>query len=192
QKLAVRVGPGYFRNRDGAQYVTTADDPLATRTYGAHYIFGDLDQHTISGNLRLNWIFSPKLSVELYMQPLVSTGEYTQLKELEAPRTFDFVRYGVDGGSTWDREAGVVDPDGAGPAAPIEVGKPDFTFASLRGNAVMRWEWAPGSTLFLVWTHNRDDSNGVGKFAPGQAFGDLMDTPADNVLMAKLTWWWNP
>jgi hypothetical protein len=192
QKLALRVGPGYFRNIDGAQYVMTAADPLATRTYGARYLFGDLDQHTLSGNIRVNWIFTPTLSLELFLQPLVSSGRYVQLKELEAPRTFDFVRYGVDGGSTWDRENGIVDPDGAGPAAPIAVGNPDFTFTSLRGNAVMRWEWAPGSTLFLVWAHNRVNSAAVGRFAPGQSFQDLMQVPADNVLMAKVSWWFNP
>jgi len=193
QRVLLRMGPSYFRNGDGAQYVTTAIDPLAAATYGSRYIFGDLVQHTFSADIRVNWIFTPKLSVELYLQPLVSSGEYTQLKELAAPRTYDFLRYGVDGASTWDRAAGVVDPDGPdGAAAPIDVGNPDFTFASMRGNAVLRWEWAPGSTLFFVWAHNRDNSTSVGRFAPGEAFSDLMQQPADNVLMAKVTWWLNP
>jgi hypothetical protein len=193
QRGKLRIGPSYFRNGDGAQYVSTAVDPLATATYGSRYIFGDLTQHTFSADVRVNWIFTPKLSLEVYLQPLVSSGEYAQLKELAAPRTYDFVRYGVDGGSTWDKEAGVVDPDGpTGAAAPIEVGHPDFTVASVRGNAVLRWEWAPGSTLFLVWAHNRANSTSVGRFAPGQAFDELMQQPADNVLMAKVTWWLNP
>ena len=192
QRVKLRLGPGYFRNRDGAQYVTTAADPLATATYGSRYIFGELDQQTLSADIRVNWIFTPKLSLELYVQPLVSSGTYTQLKELSAPRTYDFLRYGEDG-STWDRENGIVDPDGAsGPAAPIEVGNPDFTFASVRGNAVMRWDWSPGSTLFLVWAHNRENSTSVGRFAPGQSFDELQQVPADNVLMAKITWWLNP
>jgi hypothetical protein len=191
-QLALGLGPGYFRNLDGAQYVQTAGDPLATATYGARYVFGDLDQHTVSANIRLNWIFTPRLSLELFVQPLVSSGQYTQLKELRAPRTFDFVRYGIDDGSTWDRENGIVDPDGAGPAAPIVVGDPDFTFTSLRGNAVLRWEWVPGSTFFLVWAHNRANSSPVGRFAPGQSFDELLAVPADNILMAKVSWWWNP
>jgi hypothetical protein len=193
QRVKLRLGPSYYHNRDGAQYVATAVDPLAIATYGSRYIFGELDQHTLSADIRVNWIFTPTLSLELYVQPLVSSGTYTQLKELAAPRTYDFLRYGEDGGSTWDQAAGIVDPDGpSGPAAPIEVGNPDFTFASMRGNAVMRWEWSPGSTLFLVWAHNRDNSTSVGRFAPGESFDELRQVPADNVLMAKMTWWLNP
>jgi hypothetical protein len=188
----LRVGPSYFRNGDGAQYVTTALDPLATATFGARYVFGELEQHTFSADVRVNWIFTPRLSLELYVQPLISSGTYTQLKELAAPRTYDFLRYGEQG-STWDRENGVVDPDGPdGPAAPIAVGNPDFTFASVRGNAVVRWEWSPGSTLFLVWAHNRQNSTSVGRFAPGEALDELRQVPADNILMAKVTWWLNP
>jgi len=192
QQLQVALGPQLYRNLDGAQYVGTFDDPLAVNTYGRRYVFADLAQWTLSADIRLNWIFTPRLSLELFMQPFISSGDYRQLKELAAPRTFDFLRYGVDGGSTWDQEAGVVDPDGDGPAAPIDVGLPDFTIGSLRGNAVLRWEWSPGSTLFLVWTHNRDNANGSPEFDPGQSFNSLFQSPGNNVLQVKATWWINP
>lgn len=190
-KLAISVGPGYSRNGDGAQYIGTFTDPLATSTYGARYVFGDLVQDTWSGNIRLNWIFSPRLSLELFAQPLLSTGEYTTVKELARPGTYDFNRYG-ENGSTYDRDTGIADPDGAGPAAPIEVGNPDFTFASLRGNAVMRWEYAPGSTLFLVWTHNRAYDVTGETTSIGEAVRELRHAPSDNVLMVKVSYWWNP
>jgi hypothetical protein len=192
QQLQVSLGPQLFRNLDGAQYVGTFADSLAVNTFGNRYVFGDLAQWTLSANIRLNWIFTPRLSLELFMQPFVSSGEYRQIKELAAPRTFDFLRYGVDGGSSWDQGAGVVDPDGSGPAAPIEVGDPDFTVASVRGNAVLRWEWSPGSTVFLVWTHNRNNSDGSPEFDPGQSFNTLFQSPGDNVLQVKWTWWINP
>jgi hypothetical protein len=192
QQLQVRVGPGLDRNLDGAQYVGTWVDPTATATYGSRFVFGDLDQWTISGNIRLNWIFTPKLSLELFLQPFASSGNYRVLKELAAPRTFDFNVYG-ENGSTYDPETGIAYPDGPdGPAAPIDIGNPDFTVASLRGNAVLRWEWHPGSTVFLVWTHNRNNADGNANFDPGQSFGSLLAAPADNVLLVKFTWWLNP
>ncbi|MBP2647937.1 MAG: putative rane associated hydrolase [Gemmatimonadetes bacterium] len=192
QRLQVRMGPGLSRNLDGAQYVGTWADPTATATYGNRYVFGDLDQWTLSGNFRVNWIFTPKLSLELYLQPYISSGDYRALKELAAPRTFDFNVYG-ENGSTYDPATGVAYPDGpGGAAAPIEIGNPDFSFASLRGNAVLRWEWHPGSTVFLVWTHNRDNSGTNAEFDPGQSFDNLLQAPADNVLLVKFTWWLNP
>ena len=191
-QLQIRVGPSLDRNLDGAQYVGTWADPTATATYGNRYVFGSLDQWTISGNFRVNWIFTPKLSLELFMQPFVSTGDYRVLKELAAPRTFDFNVYG-ENGSTYDPSTGIAYPDGPdGPAAPIDVGNPDFSIGSLRGNAVLRWEWHPGSTVFLVWQHNRSNSDGNPDFDPGQSFDNLLQAPADNVLLVKFTWWLNP
>jgi hypothetical protein len=158
-------------------------------------VFGNLDQWTLSGNIRLNWIFTPKLSLELFMQPFVSTGNYRQYSELAAPRTFDFTVFGQDG-STYDPSTGIADPEGPdGPAAPIDIGDQNFQFGSLRGNAVLRWEWSPGSTLFVVWTHNRANSTNTltdSEFNPGQSFDTILESPADNVLLVKFTWWLNP
>jgi len=191
-QLQIRVGPSLDRNLDGAQYVGTWADPTATATYGNRYVFGDLDQWTLSGNFRVNWIFTPRLSLELFMQPFVSSGNYRALKELAAPRTFSFNVYG-ENGSTYDPTTGIAYPDGpGGPAAPIDVGNPDFSIGSLRGNAVLRWEWHPGSTVFLVWQHNRSNSDGNTDFNPGQSFDNLLQAPADNVLLVKFTWWLNP
>ncbi|HQW67237.1 MAG TPA: hypothetical protein PLJ23_09355, partial [Gemmatimonadales bacterium] len=110
------------------------------------------------------------------------------VRELRAPGTFDFRNFGTEG-STVDRAAGVVDPDGAGPAAAISIGQPDFTIASLRGNAVFRWEYSPGSTFYLVWTQQRSMQESQGDFAPGRAFDRLLDAPGQQVLMMKVSYW---
>ena len=68
----------------------------------------------------------------------------------------------------------------------------DFTFASLRGNAVVRWEYLPGSTLFLVWTQSRSASEDIGSFRLGESFDQLIGAKADNIFLVKLTYWWNP
>lgn len=184
----ISFGPEYNINRNGSQFVRSTADPLATATYGRRYVFGELEQRTLSANLRLNWIFSPRLSFELFAQPLVSSGRYGTIKELAAPNTLDFLDYGTNG-STIDRDAGIADPDGDGPAPAFSIGQPDFTFASLRGNAVLRWEFAPGSTMYLVWTQDRAYSEANGDFRPRTSFDRLLDGDGRNVLMLKMSYW---
>lgn len=186
--LTLSAGPSFNYSRNTSQYLRSAVDPLATATFGRRYLFGDLSQKTLSADIRANWIFSPKLSLEVFMQPLVSSGRYLSIREFRQPRTYTFRDYGTEG-STYDKDAGVVDPDGAGPAPAIVVGHPDFTIASLRGNAVFRWEYARGSTLYLVWTQSRANDEMTGEFSPRRAFSNLLDTRGTNVLMLKATYW---
>lgn len=186
--VTVGFAPELQRLLQDAQYVQTVDDPLATATYGRRYVFAVLDQTELSGNIRLNWAFSPSLSLQLYLQPLISVGDYDGFKELAAPGTYDFrvYREGVE----YDPETGTVYPDGPdGPAPPFEVGQPDFDFVSLRGNAVLRWEFRPGSALFLVWTQERSDQEASGEFRLGSSLERLARADADNIFMAKLTYY---
>src|SRR5205814_8946247 len=83
-----------------AQFVQTESDPTATQTYGARYIFGTLDQTSISLDTRLNWPFSPKLSLQLYLQPFVVSGSSRDLKELRQPRTYEFDVHGKHTGTS--------------------------------------------------------------------------------------------
>ena len=85
-----------------------------------------------------------------------------------------------------------VDPDGPGPAETLSFGKPDFNFKSLRGNAVLRWEYMPGSTLYFVWTQSRSDFEDTGEFNFGASMARMLQAPAENILMIKATYWWNP
>jgi hypothetical protein len=191
-RISLRVEPQVERIRTSAQYVDTFDDPMATGTFGHRYVFADLDQTTVSASVRLNWIFTPRLSLEVYTQPLLSSGRYTGFKELARPRSYEFTGY-PDATPTADPDRIVLDPDGAGgPAEAHEIDDPNFSLASLRGNAVLRWEYSPGSTLFLVWTQNRSDTETIGSFRTGRALGRLFDAQADNIFMVKVSYWWNP
>jgi hypothetical protein len=191
-QVSLRIEPQIERSRTSAQYVDTFDDSLATNTFGHHYVFAQLDQTTVSASMRLNWIFTPRLSLEVYTQPLLSSGRYMGFKELARPRSYDFTGY-PDPAPTSDPDRIVVDPDGgAGPAAGHEIDDPNFSLASLRGNAVLRWEYSPGSTLFLVWTQNRSDTETIGSFRTGRALNRLFGATADNIFMVKVSYWWNP
>jgi hypothetical protein len=146
----------------------------------------------------------PTLSLQLYLEPFVSTGDYGALKELRAPRTFDFLEYGDDIGTAVRNAAGDydVDPDGGGPAASFQVSDRDFSYRSLLGNAVLRWEWRPGSTVFFVWQQSRVSSikgrgsSGtrpwVGTFDLGRDTGDIFSAAPDNIFMIKVNYWLNP
>ncbi|MGD2070771.1 MAG: DUF5916 domain-containing protein, partial [Gemmatimonadota bacterium] len=113
--------------------------------------------------------------------------------ELRAPETFSFLRYGEDTGSvTRDGDELVVDPDGPGPAAPFRVEDEDFTRRSLRGNAVLRWEWRPGSTLYLVWQQSRSSSDRFDSIDFRRDARALFDAPSDNVFLLKVSYWISP
>lgn len=186
--MSLSVTPSVTWNRDDAQWVDVFDDPLAVETFGRRYVFAGLDQVTLSSSVRMNWTFTPKLSFQLYAQPLISAGDYFDYKELDRPRSFDFKVYGT-GPSTFDPETMTADPDGAGPAQPIVLPALDFNVASLRGTAVLRWEYQPGSTLYLVWTQRRSDDTDDPHFDVGPSLDQLWAAPMENVFVLKLTYW---
>jgi hypothetical protein len=182
--------PEFIREFSYAQYVDTYSDPTATQTYGSRYVFAELDQKTLSSSIRLNWTFTPQLSLQLYIQPLISSGDYTNFKELKAPGTYDFKIYGEEG-STFDPESNTADPDGEGPAQPIEIDNPDFNVKSLRGNAVLRWEYLPGSVIYFVWTQTRSEAEEIGDFKFEESMTRMFAAEPDNIFMIKVTYWLN-
>ncbi|QXD15069.1 carbohydrate binding family 9 domain-containing protein [Rhodocaloribacter litoris] len=186
--LSLRVSPQLSLNREFAQYVGQFDDPTATHTFGKRYVFAELDQVTLSTSIRLNWTFTPTMSFQLFAQPFISSGDYAHYKELARPKSYDFITYG-EAGTTFDPATRVADPDGEGPAPPLELPDLDFNFKSLRGTAVFRWEYRPGSTLFLVWTQARSDTEEHGEFRFSHSLRRLFDVRPDNIFMVKLTYW---
>jgi hypothetical protein len=184
------LSPQFVREFSYAQYVDTYSDVTATKTYGSRYVFAELDQKILSSSIRLNWTFTPKLSLQLYVQPLIAAGDYNNFKELKAPKTYDFKIYGEEG-STFDPETNTADPDGEGPAEPIEIGNPDFNVKSLRGNAVLRWEYLPGSVIYFVWTQTRSEAEEIGDFKFEDSMTRMFAAEPDNIFMIKVTYWLN-
>jgi hypothetical protein len=185
--VILSVAPQYARSRDDAQYLDTIADALATGTFGQRYVFARLDQTQLSAEVRLNWTFSPTLSVQLYLQPLLASGKLTDYKELARPNSYDFRHYAL--GTEYDPRTGIVDPDGpSAGGAPFDPDRPSFN-GSLRGNAVLRWEFMPGSAFYLAWTQQRTDDEPLGSFDVGPAARRLFRTPADNILLAKVTYY---
>jgi hypothetical protein len=190
--LQLQLGPSVRKPHAVAQWVDEFEDEAATATYGKRYVFADLRQTEFAMVTRVNWILSPRMSLQVYAQPLISTGDYTGFKEFAVPRSFEFARYGVDRGQiAFDPVAAeyTVDPDGAGSAPSFTFGNPDFNFKSLRLNAIFRWEWRPGSAMYLVWTEQRQDTDHAGSFAFSRDVGRVFAAPADDVFLFKIAYW---
>jgi hypothetical protein len=189
-RFDAEVVPSYQRVDSKAFYVTQVGDPVATATFGRRYVFGDLLQQTVSASLRLNVYFTPSLTLQTYAQPFVATGAYGGFKEVADGKRYAFNRYGAPGGtSTIALGAGnryVVEPDGAGPAAPFTFGNPDFRIRSLRSNVVMRWEYHPGSTLFLVWNQSGQNVGSDPRFRALRDLSDVFDVDMRNVFLIKV------
>ena len=192
-RLTLSTGPQWSRFRQVAQYVTTISDSTATSTQGSRYVFGTLDQTQLSMTTRVTAVLSPTISVQVFAQPLLAAGDYTHLKELARPRTFDFLDYQA-AGLPFSRDPlsrkYTVDPDGDFNAAPtFTFDDPDFSLRSLRLNAVFRWELKPGSTLYGVWTRQQEDKTNPGPFALGRDARAMFGAPGDDVFLVKIAYW---
>jgi hypothetical protein len=197
-RLTLSLSPSISRSRTATQYVGTRQ--LAADTA---YLFAQLEQTTAVLTARLNYTFTPDLTLQLYAQPFVSAGDYDGLMEVADPRAsaFDsrFRRLGSEvrecDGFYGVRPTGEGCGDAAGFA--YTVGNPDFNFKQFRSNAVLRWEYRPGSTLFVVWSQGREHFAPDGSFRAGRDFGRLfgredgIEVPSTNVLMIKLNYWLN-
>ena len=193
----VRLGPTFVRQYDMDQYVAVVGDPLATATYGQRWLFGDIDQSELSVQARAEWTFSPNLTLQLWAQPFVASGRFQRYKEFTTPGELDFDVYGVDRGTITRRAGGgaagrgdvTVDPDGAGPAQAFTIEEQDFLVRSLRGNAVLRWEYRPGSTFFFVWQQQREGFDPYSDLGAARDVGSAFRDPARNVFLVKASFW---
>jgi hypothetical protein len=181
--LSVSVGPGYDHTVEDAQYVTQVDAPgeVPAGFGDRRYVFARLEQTTISANIRINVSFTPNLSLQTYLQPLFCASHYTDFKELARVGAYDFARYGA----AYDPATGMVTPPGGG--TPFALDDPSFNYRSLRGNAVLRWEYRPGSALYVVWTQTRSDDEARGDLEFGHSMHRLFDAHADDIFLVKAT-----
>jgi hypothetical protein len=194
--MFVQLSPTIQRDEDAAQYVTTVPDSTDVAFFGNRYVFGYIKTRTISLDTRVNWTFSPNLTLQLFVQPFIASGAYSSFREFAAPRSVTKLVYGEDIG-TISRTAATpsagasytVDPDGAGPAAAFSFADPDFTTRSLRGSAVLRWEYRPGSTVYFVWTQQRTGSDAAGDFDFGSATSAIFRDKPINLFQIKVNYW---
>jgi hypothetical protein len=188
-RLLVTLEPSYKQSTDGAQYVTSSKALTYDPTYGTRYVFADLERRDLSMVTRVNMTFTPKLSLELFAQPLITSADFVRYKQLVAPETFDFDVF-QEGSGTFVDAAGRRYLDFNRDGIPdADFADRDFNLRSLRGTAVLRWEYRPGSEIFVVWQRSQLDRAGVGDFDFGRDADALFGAPADNRFIVKVNYW---
>jgi len=167
--LSWELGARYQRNRNDTQWFGNLG---AIGNDTTHYLFAHLDQELLSFTSRLNYTATTALSVQLYAEPFLTTGRYFRLRELASPRA--------------DRYEDRYRPF----AMPTDDAS--FNVKQLHTSAVVRWEYRPGSTLFIVWTEGRDqEDRNPGSFVPTRDFRDLLGARPDNTVLVKASYWIN-
>ncbi|HEX2060945.1 MAG TPA: DUF5916 domain-containing protein, partial [Thermoanaerobaculia bacterium] len=161
--LVLSVAPSYTRAHDFNQWVDTIPEASATETYGHRYIFAELEQRSFELGTRVDWTLSSRLSFQLYLQPFIASGDYHTLRQLVRARSSDYERI-------------------PGEAA-------DFNFRSVRGSAVVRWEFRPGSALYVVWNENRAAEEPIGDFSLTRDLRAIGNAPSHDVFLVKVSYW---
>lgn len=189
-KLMISLNPWVGESMWDAGFFRKRFDQAAVHTYGIRNIMATLGEDYLSTELRLNWTFTPKLSVQTYFQLYSARVRYHAFKELAQPAAYAFNVYGEGASTISERdEYGIytVDPDGAGPVPSFSFPDGNFDFASLRGTTVLRWEYRKGSTLYLAWTHDRYTYEDFWQ----KPDGGLLSASPYNKFVFKLTYWFN-
>jgi hypothetical protein len=171
-RFSTSISMDFSKNDDDSQWYGNFIDGVTGDT---SYTFADLQQETVALTWRLNYTFTPEMSFQLYASPFISKGTYTRIRELDDARADDY----DDRFQAYGDTAVTNNPGG-------------FNVQEFRSNAVFRWEYRPGSTLFLVW------SQGRGEFQPeegnetfGGNFKNLFDSPAEDRFLVKVSYWFS-
>lgn len=188
--LRVSLNPAFSRNRPEMQFV-------ATESFGDEdrYLFGRLDQKTVSMTFRMDYCITPNLTVQYYGSPFISAGRYTEFKRITDSKaaeyrdrfqTFDGeqIAYDAADGVYWIDE----DRDGVNDYG---IDDPDFNFRDFNSNLVVRWEYMPGSLLYLVWSQARSESLPTGTFAFERDMRGLFDMHPHDVFLIKFIKWFS-
>jgi hypothetical protein len=182
--LSISLDPDYGIQHTELQYINAIGsdgNPV--------YLFGKLDQKTFSFTMRINYTINPELSIEYYGQPFISAGKYSAFKKITDPvagtfkeRFFDYTPAEL----SYDAATSTYNVSDGGN---YSFSNPDFNFRQFRSNLVVRWEYHPGSTLYLVWSQGRTSTDSNGMFRYGTDMKDLFGITPHNVFLLKFSYW---
>ncbi|MCM3878524.1 MAG: carbohydrate binding family 9 domain-containing protein [Vicinamibacterales bacterium] len=160
-RLQTTISTGITRALDSAQWIDNTDadgDGIEDSVYGT------LKRNVVNITARGIYAFSRDLTLEVYMQPFVAVGDYTDIRKLARPMSFDFIPVTIED-------------------------NPDFNRKSLRSNVVLRWEYMRGSTLYVVWNTATSDESRPGVYSPFRDLADTFGAPGNRVFVVKMNYW---
>jgi hypothetical protein len=185
KNLKITLSPRFNINKDELQYVTQADYSNKT-----DYLFARINQKTISASLRINYNISPDLSIQYWGQPFISSGKYNEFKRITDSRAdqytdrFELLQTSEYSYFADDEIYKVSDASGN---FLYSFDQPDFNVKEFLSNMVLRWEYRPGSTIFLVWSQTRNQSVSNGNFNFHNNLTNLFDDKPYNVFLLKMS-----
>jgi hypothetical protein len=185
--LLLSMIANYSLKTDKLQYV---DTQVSNGT--SKYILGQINQETLGLTFRIDYNITPEISFQYYGSPFATRGQYSQFKEITNAQDqifdnrFSLIQHmTLVNGDTYQVDENndhVVD---------YSFRKPDFNFNQLRSNLVFRWEYKPGSQLFIVWTNERTDWLNPGNEPLNSATGRLASTAPNNIFLIKFNYWFS-
>jgi hypothetical protein len=188
--LSFSIIPSYSTNKNVLQYVNEIDYSADKR-----YILGSLDQKTASITMRVDYSITPDISIQFYGQPFISSGKYFDFKYITDPKADQFEnRFQVFNSNQvyYDANQGTYSIDeNLDNHTDYSFNDPNFNFLQFRSNLVIRWEYIPGSTVFLVWSQGRTGIGSSGDFSFSNDFRDLFNVKPHNVFLIKFTYLFN-
>jgi hypothetical protein len=180
------VAPSYERLVDPQQYVSTLDGGRPD-TFGSRYVFAYIERSTFATEFRMSFTLKPDVNLDVYAEPFAASGRYYDYGELLAPSSIERIVYGSAGTTLGLMPNGdrVVSAD----RSAFTLRNRDFNVRSFQSNVVLRWEWRPGSTMYVVWQQNRDARDAIGaRVGLGDVFRSV-SAPGSNILLVKTSFW---
>ncbi len=181
----VRVGPSYARRVEDTQWVGRLADSAEPV-----YVLGRMDQETLGIDIRADLALASTLTLQFYAQPFMSTGAFSDFKRVGDPRAMSHGARFIP--ITVERVGSAYQTDLTGDGNQRQFGSPDFNIRQFRSNAVLRWEFRPGSTAYLVWAQSRDFFSQESGQGFGDGFGSIFGSAPENIFMLKVSYWMNP
>jgi hypothetical protein len=161
--VEMSLGPGYREERHVSRWLKAVEDEHGNR----QDIFGEQHLRQADMTLRGTFTFTRDLTLQVYAQPFIAAADYSNFKKLMPPHSYEAVD-----GTVYDEA----------------IEQPDFNWNSFNSNVIMRWEYRPGSTLYLVWTHARDFAGDTGEFDLRRDFDSLFDAVPGNTFLMKVNY----
>ena len=183
--LRISAFPSYNINNDKLQFVNNLEVNGNPR-----YLNGEIEQRTLSMSLRLNYTINPNLTIQYWGQPFISRGRYSNFKRVNdaTAKVFEdrFLQYGSDQLSFADNTYSV--DENVDGTVDFTFGNPDFSFIQFRSNLVLRWEYIPGSEIFLVWSQDVSQSGNPSEGLFTSLGNNIFGQKPQNIFLLKATY----
>ena len=184
--LKLSLSANYSSNIDDLQYIYTKTVDNENK-----YVLAKINQHTLGFTFRIDYHITPEFSIQYYGSPFASVGKYSEFKSVTSPQAenyndrFSFLNI-VQNGDEYE-----VIENNADRSTPVTFHNPDFNFSQFRSNLVLRWEYLPGSQIYLVWSNERTYFENPSGRSVSDAISLLKDVYPASVFLLKFSYWFN-